>query len=145
MEINKNEMNNSWQCRSFVDKMIVELFPTSAGALPSKLMYQEEASSMLIVALIFEHTRTRNLSNDDFQLIVKLIPILNSEGACAPLSTSNESVKLIVVLSDKDSKIFCEGEWLSTTTNMHVGSSGINGFIRQIGLVGLVGISGLVG
>jgi hypothetical protein len=106
MEINKNEMNHSRQCRLFVDKMIVELFLTSAGALPSKLMYREEASSTLIVALIFEHTRTRNLFNDDFQLIVKLIPILNSEGACAPLSTSNESAKLIVALSDKDSKIF---------------------------------------
>ncbi len=73
-------------------------------------MYQEEASSTLIVALIFEHTKTRNLSNDDFQLIVKLILILNSDRACAPLPTSNESAKLIVALSDKDSKIFCEGE-----------------------------------
>jgi hypothetical protein len=125
--------------------MIVELFPTSAGALPSKLMYQEEASTTLIVALIFEHTRTHNLSNDNFQLIVNLILILNSEGACASLSTSNESAKLIVALSDKDSKIFCEGEWLSTTTNMHVCSSGINGLIGQIGLVGLVGNSGLIG
>jgi hypothetical protein len=52
MEIDKNEMNNSRQCQSFVDKMIVELFPTSAGALPSKLMYREEASSTLIVVLI---------------------------------------------------------------------------------------------
>jgi hypothetical protein len=59
MEIDKNEMNNSWQCQLFVDKMTVELFPTSAGALPSKLMYREEASSMLIVALIFEHTTRR--------------------------------------------------------------------------------------
>jgi hypothetical protein len=125
--------------------MTVELFPTSAGALPSKLMYREEASSMLIVALIFEHTRTRNLSNDNFQLIVKLIMILNSEVACAPLSTSNESKKLIVALSDKDSKIFCEGKWLSMTKNTHVGFSDINGLIRQIGLVGLVSISGLVG
>jgi hypothetical protein len=143
MEIDKNEMNNSRQCGLFVNK--IELSPTSAGALPSKLMYREEASSTLIVVLIFEHTRACNLSNDDLQLIVKLIPILNSEGACAPLSTSNESAKLIVVLSDKDSKIFCEGEWLSTTTNTHVGSSGINGLIGQIGLIRLVGISGLVG
>ena len=48
MEINKTETNNSRQCRSFANKMIVELFPTSAGALPSKLMYQEDASSMLM-------------------------------------------------------------------------------------------------
>jgi hypothetical protein len=81
MEINKNEMNNSQQCQSFVDKMIVELFPTSAGALPSKLMYREEASSTLIVALIFEHTRTRKLFNDDYQLVVTLIQISISEGA----------------------------------------------------------------
>jgi hypothetical protein len=83
--------------------------------------------------------------NDNFQLIVKLMLILNSEGACAPLFTSNESAKFIVVLSDKDSNIFCMGEWLSTTTNTHIGSSGINGLIGQIGLIGLVGISGLVG
>jgi hypothetical protein len=81
MEINKNEMNNFRQCRLFIDKMIVELFPTSAGALPSKLIYWEEASSMLIVALMFEHTRIRNLFNDNYQLAVTLIQASISEGA----------------------------------------------------------------
>jgi hypothetical protein len=61
--------------------MIVELFPTSAEALPSKLMYQDEASSTLIVALMFEHTRIRNLFNNKYQLVVTLIQISISEGA----------------------------------------------------------------
>jgi hypothetical protein len=81
MEINKNEMNNSRQCRLFVNKMIVEIFTTSAGALLSKLMYREEASSMLIVALMCEHTRTRNIFNNDYQLVVTLIQISVSGGA----------------------------------------------------------------
>jgi hypothetical protein len=75
MEINKNEMNNFRQCRSFIDKMIVELFPTSAGALPFKLMYPEEA-------------RTRNIFNDDYQLIVDLFLNPNREGARADVASA---------------------------------------------------------
>jgi hypothetical protein len=104
MEIDKNEMSNSRQCRSFVDKMIVELFPTSAGAWPSKLMFWEEASSTLIVALMFEHTRTRNLFNDDYQLIVNLFLNPNCEGARADVASAtiyNKSIELIDVLSSE--------------------------------------------
>jgi hypothetical protein len=84
--------------------MIFELFPSSAGALPSKLMYQEEASSTLIVALMFEHTRTRNLFNDDYQLIVNLFLNPNCEGARADVALAticNKSITLIDVLSSE--------------------------------------------
>jgi hypothetical protein len=131
MEINKNEMNKFQQCQLFVDKMIVELFPTSSGALPSKLMYREEASSTLIVALMFGHTRIRNLFNNDYQLVVTLIQISISEGAqfapvILPAFTDGDQIapqraasKLIVIYRNskislhfcKDCGIFCEGEW----------------------------------
>jgi hypothetical protein len=84
--------------------MIVELFPTSAGASPSKLMYREEASSTLIVDLMFEHTRTRNLFNTDYQLIVDLFLNPNCEGACTDVASAticNKSIKLIDVLSSE--------------------------------------------
>jgi hypothetical protein len=93
-------------------------------------------------------------SIDDFddELVVKIIPIQNSEGAFASLSTSNKSTKLIVALSylkisiDFDKKhrnIFCEGEWMSTTTNTRGGT--IKWIVSIIGFrfVSLIGLSNL--
>ncbi len=159
MEVDKNEMNNSWQCQSFVNKMIVEIFTTSVGELLSKLIYREEALSMLIVALMFEHTRTNNLFNNYFQLVVKLISILISEGAQAPSS------KLIVGCGYsklsfhfcKDCRIFYEGVKDSTIGIFSdnglvdhsgldfIGHNGLLDFISHNGLLDFIGQNGLVG
>jgi hypothetical protein len=88
----------------------------------------------------------QSLLNDDFQLVVKLIPILTSEGARAP------SPKLIVGCGYseisfhfcEDCRIFREGVKGSSTINI-VSNNGIFGHISLVDLSGFNGISGLVG
>jgi hypothetical protein len=53
--VDKNEMSNLRQCRSFVNKMIVVLFRISARAWPPKIMYRKEAQ--LVVELSFGHNK----------------------------------------------------------------------------------------
>jgi hypothetical protein len=101
-------------------------------------------------------------SIDDFddKLVVKIILFKNSAGAFASLFTSNESTKLIVALSypkisidfnKKDRKIFCEGEWMSTTTNTHgvtikwiVSIIGFH-FVSITSLINIISQTGLIG
>ncbi len=68
---------------------------------------------------LYPNEKLSSINDFDDELVVKIIPIQNSEGAFASLSTSNKSAKLIVALSypeisidfdKKDRKIFHEGE-----------------------------------
>jgi hypothetical protein len=103
---------------------------------------------------LYPDEQLSSINNFDDELVVKIIPIQNSEGAFASLSTSKKSTKLIVALSypeisidfdKKDRKICCEGEWMSTTTNTHGGAIKLIISISCFGLVSLVGISSLAG
>ncbi len=138
-EVEDHERKNHWtimQCCNMPNdtKMIMSIW-----SFKPKLYPDEKLSSV---------------NNFDDELVVKIIPIQNSEGAFASLSTSNKSTKLIVVLSyleisidfdKKDRKIFCEGEWMSTTTNTRGGAIKLIVSISCFGLVGIVGISSLAG
>jgi hypothetical protein len=98
----------------------------------------------LIVTSMFGRSN-QSLLNDDFQLVVKLIPNLTFEGAQAPSS------KLIVGCGYseisfhfcKDCRIFREG--VKDSTIDIVSNNGIVGHISLVGLGGFSGISGLVG
>jgi hypothetical protein len=100
MEIDKNEMNNSWQCQSFVEKMIVD--------------YSIAPASFY----------------NDFQLVVKSISIPSYEGAQRATSklivicafSLNELIELILAsghqpnskisfIFGEECRTFCEGEW----------------------------------
>ncbi len=103
---------------------------------------------------LYPDEKLSSINDFDDELVVKIIPIQNSEGAFTSLSTSNKSTKLIVPFSytkisidfdKKDRKIFCEGEWMSTTTNTCSGAIKLIVSISCFGLVGLVSISSLAG
>jgi len=97
----------------------------------------------MIVTSMFGQSN-QSLLSDDFQLVVKLIPILTSEGARAPSS------KLIVGCGYskisfrfcEDCRIFCEG--VKDSTIGIVSNNGIVGRIDHIGL-NLFGHNGLLG
>jgi hypothetical protein len=72
--VNKNETSKLWHCQLFINKMIVVLFPTFAGAWPPKIMYREEAPIKLIV----EYFTVLNVFKLHFQLVFQLAIETNS-------------------------------------------------------------------
>jgi len=104
----------------------------------------------------------QSLLNDDIQLVVKLIPVLTSEGAQAPLSKPIVGCGYSEISFHfcEDCRIFCEGVKDSTigivSNNGIVGRINHNGFIGLgvsfidhgfVGFIGLclVSIAGLIG
>jgi len=97
----------------------------------------------LIVTSMFGRSN-QSLLNDDFHLVVKLIPILTSEGARAPSS------KLIVgCVYSEISFHFCEDcrilrEGVKDSTIGSISNNGIVGRINHNGLVGRIVQNGLI-
>jgi hypothetical protein len=104
--------------------------------------FSDTFTKLIVTSLLGQSNQS--LLNDDFQLVVKLIPILTSEGARAP------SPKLIVgcVYSEvsfhfyEDCRIFREG--VKDSTIGIVSNNGIVGRIDHIGF-NLFGHNGLLG
>jgi hypothetical protein len=150
-----------WEVKDDGDALIKQQSANSNN--PDAGKKQRHKNTRMMAAAEMAVQKLLSINNFDDKLVVKIILIQNSEGAFASLSTSNISTKLIVTLSypkisidfdKKDRKIFCEGEWMSTTTNMRGGAIkwivSISGFglilslIGQISLIGLIGLINLI-
>jgi len=112
--------------------IVVSSFPTNFS----------DTFTRLIVTSMFGRSN-KSLLNDDFQLVVKLISILTSEGARAP------SFKLIVGCGYSEISFhFCKNciifrEGVKDSTIGIVSNNGIVGCINHNGLVGHIGLDPL--